>query len=269
MGNLVVLIVALGLPVLYGLPMGENQDQSCGQFKPNPLNIIGGRKAKRGEVPWQAHMTNWCGATILDSTHLLSAAHCFRYPTRSPPFEIHAGNILQSEETENGFVQTRTVTKVTVHEKYNETNGIMFDYDIALLEVSEPFNFTEWVQPACLPDNTTSLEPNELLRVSGYGTDSNDELHLVDVPYQPDNVCKQNLGLLPHEFEPETMICAGDHEGGKDACQGDSGGPLVQIENNQATLVGVVSWGYFCAQPNAFGVYSDVKHFLDWIEEHW
>lgn len=58
------------------------------------------------------------------------------------------------------------------------------------------------------------------------------------------------------------MICFGFAEGGKDACQGDSGGPLV-VGNEQ---VGVVSWGYGCAQPHWPGVYAKVAFLRDHID---
>jgi secreted trypsin-like serine protease len=67
----------------------------------------------------------------------------------------------------------------------------------------------------------------------------------------------------------DSMICAGYRGlGGKDSCTGDSGGPLICNHGNKAVLVGVVSWGRRCAEPNHPGVYSRVTHVLDWIKNN-
>ena len=55
--------------------------------------------------------------------------------------------------------------------------------------------------------------------------------------------------------------------------QGDSGGPLFRFikkkkkKVKKAVLVGVVSRGPGCARAGAYGIYSRVKHHLDWIKE--
>ena len=57
---------------------------------------------------------------------------------------------------------------------------------------------------------------------------------------------------------------------GRDACQGDSGGPLIAADpakNNSLSLVGVVSWGFGCADPDSLGIYSEVSHFTDWLTQ--
>ena len=45
-------------------------------MKPNINRIVGGQEAPR-PIPWQVAWNNGrCGGTILDSTTILSAAHC-------------------------------------------------------------------------------------------------------------------------------------------------------------------------------------------------
>jgi secreted trypsin-like serine protease len=65
------------------------------------------------------------------------------------------------------------------------------------------------------------------------------------------------------------QICAGLEEGGQDSCQGDSGGPLVaEGEDAEPRQIGIVSWGDECAKKKAYGVYTRVSNFADWIQKH-
>ena len=67
-----------------------------------------------------------------------------------------------------------------------------------------------------------------------------------------------------------SMMCAGVKAGGKDSCQGDSGGPLVvqdPANYNGFTLAGVVSWGFGCADADSLGIYAEVSHFTDWLNQ--
>ena len=62
------------------------------------------------------------------------------------------------------------------------------------------------------------------------------------------------------------MLCAHDWVGTtSDACQGDSGGGLVKTGSSSSAdvLVGLVSWGFGCADPNFPGVYSRLSHYYE------
>lgn len=105
-----------------------------------------------------------------------------------------------------------------------------------------------------LPSDPLSAEPTTLQQV---------DLTLVDSA-----TCQAQIGSnspLGHDIT-DNMICAGSPspEQVKDTCQGDSGGPLVTQENGPV-LVGVVSFGSGCAQPERAGVYTRVSNYVDWI----
>lgn len=78
-------------------------------------------------------------------------------------------------------------------------------------------------------------------------------------------VCNNNVsynGVIHEQF-----FCAGYQAGGRDSCSGDSGGPFVcQNEAGDWVLQGIVSWGDGCALPNKYGVYTEVRRMLPFIE---
>ena len=68
------------------------------------------------------------------------------------------------------------------------------------------------------------------------------------------------------------MVCAGETSGERDACNGDSGGPLFARDGDAVTQIGIVSWGEgpmdegaACGHANAYGVYTRVGNYKDWI----
>ena len=54
--------------------------------------------------------------------------------------------------------------------------------------------------------------------------------------------------------------------GGFDSCSGDSGGPLVCIQDGEALLKGITSWGNGCAKKDHPGVYARLQFANDWID---
>ena len=152
-----------------------------------------------------------------------------------------------------------------MHEKYGANDyGIPFN-DVALIKVTEPFEFKSTTRAIDLFNILEESYPGEMSTISGWGlTEQNYapyQLRKVEIPIISKSLCNDAY----YEFGglPKGQICAAYYgQGGKDACQGDSGGPLVI----NGKLAGIVSWGNGCAEAYYPGVYSEVAYFRDWID---
>jgi len=247
------------------LPPTTAVSQECQCGVPNRVQrIVGGVETEVNEYPWQvglAYVSNnapFCGGSILSSTTIVTAAHCISSYT----FEVIVGDHdLNIDDGEERFEVCNTVE----HPDYNSGNS---DYDIAIVTLCKPLTFRKEVRPVCLPDLPGSSYDNVLATVSGWGAlqsggSSPDELREVNVTTITNAECNQDYfgDVLA------SMICASGP--GKDACQGDSGGPLITWESGQFySLIGVVSWGYGCANPSYPGVYARVTEMLDFIGDN-
>ncbi|CAO2639519.1 Transmembrane protease serine 11E, partial [Lemmus lemmus] len=232
--------------------------------------IIGGTQAEEGEWPWQSSLqldgSHRCGATLINNTWLVSAAHCFRTRYKDPSaWTASFGATIQPPKLRTGL------RRIIVHENYKYPSH---DYDIALAELSRPVPCTNAVHKVCLPDANHEFQPGEQMFVTGFGAMQDDGEHLegfsqnrlrqVQVDYIDTQTCNQpqsyNGAITPR------MLCAGFLKGEKDACQGDSGGPLVAPDARDIWyLAGIVSWGDECGQLNKPGVYTRVTAFREWI----
>ncbi|MBN3295596.1 ST14 protein, partial [Amia calva] len=248
----------------------ENCDCGVRPYKHN--RIVGGVNADVGEWPWQVSlhfstMNHVCGASILSSTWLLSAAHCFK--SAQPDFlkpELWMTYSGMRDQQDMEEVQVRKVKRVLPHPSYNP---MTYDYDIALLELAVPLEFSNTIHPICLPAATHVFPAGMSCWVTGWGTlreggSVSRLLQKAEVKIINDTVCD----VVTEGQVSSRMMCSGFLAGGVDACQGDSGGPLVCREESGTWFQsGIVSWGEGCARRNKPGVYSRVTKLRNWITE--
>jgi trypsin len=103
-------------------------------------------------------------------------------------------------------------------------------------------------------------------------TESSDVLQIVAVTVISNEKCDASEGTIGGWFETyeglitDNKLCAWARR--QDACQGDSGGPLVMkgTDGECDVQVGVIYWGFGCANRNYPGVYARVSRAHDWIE---
>ncbi|XP_040897014.1 transmembrane protease serine 9 [Toxotes jaculatrix] len=229
--------------------------------------IVGGVTARRGEWPWigslQYQRLHRCGATLIHSKWLLTAAHCFKSDSSPTNWAVSLGSVLRS----GVGALVIPIQRIILHPAFNGTN---MDHDVALLELGVPAPMSYTIQSVCLPSSVHSFLKDAECYIAGWGSmrEGGSLTNLlqkaaVNIIDQAD--CQQSYGnvLTPN------MMCAGYMEGGRDTCLGDSGGPLTcRHSSGQWFIAGVTSWGHGCGRIGFPGVYTRVTSVRKWISTY-
>lgn len=133
-------------------------------------------------------------------------------PSSSSSLSLRIG----SEERASGG-DVVNISRVISHENHDNRE---FDFDYALLELSEPLTFSNKVQPIKLPNQDDVISDGSLCKISGWGntlnsSESNKVIREVTIPIVNQEKCvaanRDVATVTPR------MICAGYEEGGKDS----------------------------------------------------
>ena len=201
---------------------------------------------------WGGH---FCGGSLVREDWVVTAAHCVQGESPSN-LDVVIG--LHNVNGTTGS-QTRSVDQIIIHPSYS---GNSLNNDYALLHLSSPITDFE---PIKLCTDTNHDEEPVMSTTMGWGATSsggNSSNLLLEVDVPIDDSC----GNYSNSDITNNMVCAGDGNGGEDSCQGDSGGPLIMTNSDgEYELIGIVSWGYGCAEAQYPGVYSKIHSRLDWF----
>jgi len=200
---------------------------------------------------------HFCGGSLVREDLVITAAHCVQGNNNGLQVKIGLHNVNGTQ----GSI-TRYVDQIIIHPQYS---GWSLDNDYAILHLTQPVTTFEPIQ--LITDNSHDNEP-VMSTTMGWGATQeggwgSNILLEVDVPI--DDSC----GNYSNSDITNNMVCAGDFNGGEDACQGDSGGPLIMTNSDgEYELIGIVSWGYGCAQAGYPGVYSKIHSRLNWFFQY-
>ncbi|KAI9553891.1 hypothetical protein GHT06_019161 [Daphnia sinensis] len=247
-----------------GDPSDRNKDEE-GEVD----QVVGGTAVKEGAIPYQAaFLLNeklHCGGSLIDSTHILTAAHCCKEVNHKDVTVVLNSIKYKSGERSRDAV-VRTVTKLVVHEKYSKAGGNM-ENDVCLLKLSAPVT----LKPVRLPAASCNSKDyvGKTATLSGWGQTTpggrtgqvSDTLMQVRLTVMCNIKCQEKYKNQPMKISDSEICAFGD---GKGSCYGDSGGPLVV----GGVLVGVVSGGGNGGCTAEPGYYARVTCFMNWIKKN-
>ncbi|CAL8248408.1 unnamed protein product [Lota lota] len=250
--------------------------QDCGRRSLTEDRIVGGLDSRQGSWPWQVSLqydgVHQCGGSLISDRWIVSAAHCIRERFRTVArWRVLLGSVYNNPANAT-MVEVKTIVYHSSYLPFVDANIDDNSRDIAVLALSQPITFTEYIQPLCLPTYGQRLIDGQMGTVTGWGNIGYNGhlanvLQEANVPIISDTTCN-----APDYYDNQittSMFCAGFEKGGTDSCQGDSGGPFVAPDclskTSRYRLLGVVSWGTGCATAKKPGVYTRVSRFLPWI----
>ena len=195
------------------------------ETRPNgwPWLVSIGIRYRSANGLWQ-NRTHICGGTLIEHSHVLTAAHCLEqkiddrfvpFTTTNPTLEsffflrigIHDIRFTRAQEVYGA-------RRIFVHERFVSST---FENDVAIIRLDRPVTFTERVASICLPTN--NLTPGLQVTVAGWGT-------VAETSRVHSNVLRQaHVNILPAtncrvysdvNFDTTRQLCAAALDWSKD-----------------------------------------------------
>jgi transmembrane serine protease 3 len=187
--------------------------------------IVGGVEAVPHQFPWMVSLqigtSHYCGGSILNSTTVITAAHCVYEDPSDLRIVAGAHNLLQL----GASATIHSAQDIRIHGNYSPD---FIPYDIALIKVTPPIDLT--TSPGTrasiglvTPTDVTNglMAPDVMATTAGWGVlqensfSYSTNLMKVSLPILSDTTMSQ---AYPFDFMPARMVGAGYLAGGKDSC---------------------------------------------------
>ncbi len=228
---------------------------ATGDSAPLVPYIINGQQASISQFPWQVYLEGTfkeggktiavsCGGSILDATHILTAAHCVDVEGTTVQRSAAAFTVVSGISNFNELASTTQVmgvSSIRTHPYYEPAPEIKDD--VAVLTLEAPLELSAAMDAEAIPlvPAGATPAPGTTLGLSGYGKQNGAEsaqpdgkLYSTTLTAISSDACRGEVRL-----NSAVLLCA--ESPSSSGCQGDSGGPLT--EGAPAVEVGIVDFG--------------------------
>ncbi|XP_038215326.1 atrial natriuretic peptide-converting enzyme [Zerene cesonia] len=216
------------------------------------------RSAQPGDWPWHAALlrshVHACDAVLVHASWLVTTASCFQgqpkaeWTARLGTVRIQSTTPWQQERRIVGMIRS-------------PVEGSM----LALVRLEEPVEMTDFVRPACLPENGFKANNNSICNTLGW-TRNRDQLQRVHVVTTSMNTC-ENVSIATGNG-----ICAEPLYDQDDCDEEEYAGSSMMCFDDISkrwSLIGVSAWRIACSKIGLGRprIYDSVTSHVDWIRK--
>ncbi|XP_052890612.1 trypsin-like [Anopheles moucheti] len=226
--------------------------------------LVGGGPAAAGAYPAQVAVqigtTTFCGGSILNQNHILTAAGCV--------LDANNNLIAANQVTVRAGVLTvdqnapaLAVNRIFPHPQYNPWT---FENDIAVMRLTNNIVFPQLANPNMAPAelNHRIVRDADICQVLGWNwlpTAQTVPLQVLNVAYGSRATCTaQHQGMLR-----DSMACTELTVNTHGICAANRGGGLYCND----LLTGVISFGFGCGTNVTYTVHTQVRYYHNWIQQ--
>ncbi|EGR1702458.1 GlyGly-anchored extracellular serine protease VesA [Vibrio cholerae] len=221
--------------------------------------------------PYQYSSGTYCGATVLNSRYILTAAHCIYGNSYTMLYTVVVPQLEDESQFPNGNVQLARAAEFYYPDNYVDSSAVYWPNDIAIIKLESDLNVSNFAGVLNSSINN-SYDVNGTYKAIGHGYVNGNvaggtrllETTLTFVPFA---TCSAYYGA---NLGPGHVCFTGPQIGSyrNSTCSGDSGGPVYWDSGSGYVQIGITSFGpSTCGNPAlpVTSVFTEVSDYYSWI----
>ncbi|AEA80210.1 Secreted trypsin-like serine protease [Vibrio cholerae LMA3984-4] len=221
--------------------------------------------------PYQYSSGTYCGATVLNSRYILTAAHCIYGNSYTMLYTVVVPQLEDESQFPNGNVQFARAAEFYYPDNYVDSSAVYWPNDIAIIKLESDLNVSNFVGVLNSSINN-SYDVNGTYKAIGHGyvngnVDGGTRLLETTLTFVPFATCSAYYGA---NLGPGHVCFTGPQIGSyrNSTCSGDSGGPVYWDSGSGYVQIGITSFGpSTCGNPAlpVTSVFTEVSDYYSWI----